>query len=87
MYPSSDNGRGMPLMKVLVIAEFSLVTHKPLDAVAKVHKFFIIRTRADRRSARCSRTRGLFKHVYLGVNVFSSQRNLVLREQSKQARD
>jgi hypothetical protein len=58
MYPSSDNSRGIPLMKVLVIAEFSVVTHGPLDALAKVHNFFIMMTIAGMRSARCSRNRG-----------------------------
>jgi hypothetical protein len=73
-------------MKVLVIAEFSVVTHGPLDDLAKVCKFFIRRIRAGRRSARCIRT-GLFKQEYLGGNVFSSQWNLGVQEQYRQARD
>jgi hypothetical protein len=45
-------------MKVFVIAELSVLTHGPLDALAKVHKFSMMRTRTGSRSARCSRTRG-----------------------------
>jgi hypothetical protein len=57
MYPSSDNGRCIPLMEMLVVTEFSVVTYRALDALAKVRKFFIRSTGATRKSTRCSRTR------------------------------